>query len=1030
MKRKEHLPAALALSARGASYLDLNSQNGSKGVRRWAWSTRPVGRCCCAAVSTEDRLRGNAALPGSWEAFAFAGLRGPSRFPILRLRACFVLQWRNWLARCEEIFVGRENAQKGTKAGISLRLLRLFAAIPRLRLRRAVGFVLLHSLISILPAHAGQTSEPAKANQNNGWSFRPVQRPAVPAFHGADLKWIRNPIDAFILTKLHEKSLAPSPEADRRTLIRRLYFDLIGLPPTPEQIDVFLADSNPKAYENLVDRLLASPHYGERWARHWLDVVHYGETHGYDKDKPRPNAWPYRDYVIRAFNADKPYARFVQEQIAGDVLAPDTEDGIEATGFIAAGPWDLIGHMEVPEDKIDGKIARHLDRDDMVANAMGTFVSLTVHCAQCHDHKFDPIAQEDYYSLQSVFAALDRADRKYYSDPSLTRQRSNLEARQRALAEQKKTLEEKIAKLGGSELADLEKKIEAARKASSGAARPEFGYHSQIEATPDQIKWVQVDLGRPVVIDKVIYVGCHDDFNNIGEGFGFPVRFKIEISDDAEFSAGAVRIVDHTQADFTNPGVDPQTAIVHGKSARYVRVTATKLAPRKDDYIFALGELSVLDSDGKNAALGARVTALDAIEAPVRWQTKNLVDGYTYTKAKANPEALAKLQTERQALLDRAMDADTKKELSEVTTLLAQVDAEISRLPKPNLAFVGTVHYGSGAFRGTGPEGGRPRPIHVLNRGDVKNPGPEARPGALKSVAALPARFDLPPEHAEGARRLALAQWITDPGNPFTWRSIVNRVWLYHFGRGLVDTPDDFGRMGQMPTHPELLDWLALEFRDHGQSLKQLHRLLVTSATYRQVSAANESHAKTDANNAYYWRMNRRRLEAEALRDSVLFVSGKLDPKLYGPSFQDFVIEKPEHSPHYQYHLHDPEDPRSHRRSIYRFIVRSQQQPFMTTLDCADPSMRVDKRNETLSALQALALLNDAFMLTMAKHFAARVEKAGGELADKVESAFRLAIGRRPSAPERTELAHYAKQHGLANTCRVILNLNEFLFVD
>ncbi|MBI2948156.1 MAG: DUF1553 domain-containing protein [Verrucomicrobia bacterium] len=891
-------------------------------------------------------------------------------------------------------------------------------------------WTLLQSLVANLPARAGLAAESPKDIKSNWWSFKSLQRPAVPVFTGPDGRWIRNPIDAFILAKLREKALAPSPEADRRALMRRLSFDLIGLPPTPEDLDAFLADSNPKAYESLVDRLLASPHYGERWARHWLDVVHYGETHGYDKDKPRPNAWPYRDYVIRAFNSDKPYSRFVQEQIAGDVLAPDTVDGIEATGFIAAGPWDLIGHMEVPEDKTDGKIARHLDRDDMVSNTMGTFVSLTVHCAQCHDHKFDPIAQEDYYSLQAAFAALDRADRKYYPDPALTRKRSDLEARQRALAERKKTLDEKISKLGGSELADLDKKIESARKASNNAERPEFGYHSQIEATPDHTKWVQVDLGRPVAIDKVIYAGCHDDFNNIGDGFGFPVRFKIEISNNPEFNGGAVRIVDHTQADFTNPGVDPQTAIVNGKLARYVRVTATKLAPRKEDYIFALGELSVIDLDGKNAALSATVTALDSIEAPVRWQMKNLVDGYTYTKTKQSPEALAQLQKERQALLDRVMDASTKDELSEATKSLADVDSEISKLPKPSLAYVGAVHYGSGAFRGTGPDGGKPRPIHLLNRGDVRNPGPEAVPGALKSVAGLPARFELSPGHSEGARRAALAHWITDRRNPFTWRSIVNRVWLYHFGRGLVDTPDDFGRMGQLPTHPELLDWLATEFRDNGQSLKQLHRLLVTSAAYRQMSAGNEAFAKIDANNAYYWRMNRRRLEAEAIRDSVLFVSGKLEAKMYGPSFQDFVIEKPEHSPHYGYHLHDPEDPRSHRRSIYRFIVRSQQQPFMTTLDCADPSMRVDKRNETLSALQALALLNDAFMLSMAKHFAARVDNANGELEDKVAFAFRLAIGRRATAPERTELSTYAKQHGLANTCRVILNLNEFLFVD
>ena len=249
------------------------------------------------------------------------------------------------------------------------------------------------------------------------WSLRPIVRPSVPKLESKHSTFVRTPIDAFILAKLSEMGLSPSPEADRRTLIRRLYYDLVGLPPMPDEVDSFVADPDPTVYERLVDQLLSSPAYGERWTRHWLDVVHYGDTHGYDKDKLRPNAWPYRDYVIRSFNQDQAYERFVCEQLAGDVLWPDTKDGIVATGFIAAGPWDFIGHAEVPESKLDGKVARHLDRDDMVSTAMNTFVSLTVQCAQCHHHKFDPVRQEHYYSLQAVFAALDRADRTYDEDP-------------------------------------------------------------------------------------------------------------------------------------------------------------------------------------------------------------------------------------------------------------------------------------------------------------------------------------------------------------------------------------------------------------------------------------------------------------------------------------------------------------------------------------------------------------------------------------------------------------------------------------
>jgi hypothetical protein len=255
-------------------------------------------------------------------------------------------------------------------------------------------------------------------------------------------------------------------------------------------------------------------------------------------------------------------------------------------------------------------------------------------------------------------------------------------------------------------------------------------------------------------------------------------------------------------------------------------------------------------------------------------------------------------------------------------------------------------------------------------------------------------------------------------------------VWQYHFGRGIVDSPNDFGRMGQLPTHPELLDWLAVEFRDNGQSFKKLHRLICNSATYRQSSSFNEQGGELDSANQFYWRMNRRRLEAEAIRDSVLFVAGKLDPAMYGPGFQDFVIEKPEHSPHYKYHLHDPEDPRAHRRSVYRFVIRSQQQPFMTTLDCADPSMQVEKRNETVTSLQALALLNNRLMVAMSRHFAERVASRASDTPGRINVAIQLALARDAGEEERKQLADYCQQYGLENTCRVILNLNEFVFVD
>lgn len=885
-----------------------------------------------------------------------------------------------------------------------------------------------------------------REDRTDWWSFKPLK-----ASSEAVTRLSPQTIDEAIHNRLKTEGLQPSPPADARTLIRRLSFDLTGLPPTPEEVESFAGDRDPRAYEKLVDRLLASPRYGERWARHWLDVVHYGETHGYDKDKPRMNAWPYRDYVIRAFNNDKPYVRFVQEQIAGDVLFPGTTDGMTALGFIAAGPWDLIGHAEVPESKTDGKIARHLDRDDMVQNAVGTLCSLTVQCAQCHYHKFDPISQEDYYSLQAVFAAVDRTDVTYYPDDASMQKYTSLQKQRKDVAAELTALEEPLKKKAGAPYAALTKRIDGAVAKGSAAnpnAQPDYGYHSAISTLQEAVKWVQVDLGHTIEIDRVVLKPCYDDYNKIGAGFGFPVRFKIEASDDPEFKTGVTllwRKHDLTfMNDFKNPGLkafETSTAGDDGVKGRYVRVTATKLAQRSNDFILALAELQVFaEKNGNNLADGRPVIAKDSIEAPPRWRKANLTDGLS--PESRTEEDKQKLMNERDTLLLAGAEPATRDRLVSVRKQLRTIETAITGLPQPGKVYAGTIHTGSGAFSGTGASGGKPRIIQVLKRGDINQPGREVGPApikALSELAGLPVQFNS--TGSEGERRAALAQWITAPGNPLTWRSIVNRVWQHHFGRGLVDSPNDFGRMGALPTHPELIDLLAAWFRDEAAgSLKALHKVIVMSETYRQSSGAEPEDAtlakamkrarEVDANNTLLWRQNRRKLDAESIRDSVLAVSGRLDITMGGPSFQDFIIEKPQHSPHYQYQLHDPEDTKSHRRSIYRFIVRSQQQPFMTVMDCADPSMRVDKRNESLSPLQALAMMNNGLTVAMARHFAARVAKETTDLEAQIQRAFVLALSRKPTSTELPPLLAYAQREGMENTCRVILNLNEFSFVD
>ena len=869
-----------------------------------------------------------------------------------------------------------------------------------------------------------------KSRPEAWWAYQPLERPPLPEISSQGTAWARTPIDWFIASQREQRKLTPVPAADRRTLVRRLYYDLTGLPPTPQQVRAFVQSTDPLVYEKLVDQLLASPRYGERWGRHWLDVVKYGDTCGYDKDKLRTNAWPYRDYVVRSFNQDKPYSRFVQEQIAGDALFPETADGILGLGFIAAGPWDFIGHVEVPESKIDGRVARHLDRDDMVTNTFNTFLSTTIQCARCHDHKFDPFTQANYYSLQAVFSAVDRAERPYDTSQVIQQQRQQLTSRQAELQKQKKALDREIEKAGGPELATINREItRLAAMETAGKKHPAFGYHSQLSPKQNISKWVQVDLGKSQAIQAVVLHPCHDDFNQIGAGFGFPVRFRVELSDDPTFQDKVHRIADETQADFSNPGLVPYRVSNVGRTARYLRITANHLAPRSAVYILALAEVRILDAQQANLALKKPVTSLDSIQAAPRWARSNLTDGI-WAKAKdpTVSRQLAEQRKKRQAILASIHTPERESRSQKLTKQLSQVTDQIRKLPAGRMVYAAASMFkAQGNFK---PTGGKPRPVHVLTRGDIQKPERQVTADVPPLGDAPLSRFQLDDQHTESDRRVALARWITDQRHPLTWRSLANRIWLYHFGQGLVQTPNDFGRMGMQPTHPQLLDWLACEFRDGGQSIKQIHRLIVTSAVYRLSSRVDPGNTRIDGNNQYLWRMNRRRLEAEEIRDSILAASGRLDLKMFGPGFYLFKLEKATHSPHYEYHKHDPNDANSHRRSVYRFVVRSQPDPFMTTLDCADSSQSTPQRMETLTSLQALSLLNNNFTLAMAEHFADRLQQEHPDVTSQVTRAVWLISGRTASPLERQQLSRYATQFGLPNLCRLLFNLSEFVYID
>ena len=851
------------------------------------------------------------------------------------------------------------------------------------------------------------------------WSFREVVKPAVPILiDSPNRDWIRNPIDAFVLEMLERKKLAPSKEANRRTLIRRLSYDLTGLPPTIAEVEAFEEDKSEGAYERVVERLLASPRYGERWARHWLDVVKYADTCGYDKDKLRPNAWPYRDYVIRWFNDDKPYRQFVQEQIAGDVLFPGTEDGILGLGFIAAGPWDFIGHVEVPESKLDGRVARNLDRDDMVSNTFNSFCSLTVQCARCHDHKFDPITQDHYYRLQAIFAAVDRADRVYAVDPKVEVERTALENKISKSEKSLARLNDQLDRAGGQALVKLRERIGAVKNETK---KPEFGYHSKVESRQDTLKWVEIEFDRPQSTKQIVLHGAHDEFNNIGAGFGFPLRFRVEVNGSTVFN--------RENADFPNPGLTP-IVIPVSEPLTSVRLVATKLAQRSSDYHLALAEIEVLNARGENVAATGKVTALDSIEAPVRWGKSNLVDGIWH---ESSSETRKELQVKLDAMVLNLIGPSGVEQKSSFENQIAESRKALSQLPVGKSVYAAATDFKSqGNVKATQ---GQPRPVYFLPRGEVASPGPRLEPGIIPLSAERTIGVGIKSGESESVARSKLALWLTDKGNPLLWRSVVNRIWHYHFGRGIVDTPNDFGRMGGERSHPELLDWLAATFRDGSESVsaesfKDLHRLIVTSSVYRQASGYSGNGMTADSGNRYLWRMNRRRLSAEEIRDSILHASGMLDLEMGGAGYFLFQLEKTEHSPHYEYHKFDHTDPKSYRRSIYRFIVRSQPDPFMTTLDCADSSQSTPARNETQTPLQSLTMLNSDFSLEMSKRFARRIELESADQSERIQKVVQQSLGRSPTELELSTMGEFVQQHGLANLIRIVFNLSEFVFID
>jgi hypothetical protein len=883
------------------------------------------------------------------------------------------------------------------------------------------------------------TSAPAAPDQAGLWSLAPLAAPAVPATAA-------HPVDAIVRARLAEKGLRPAPAADRRTLLRRLSYNLTGLPPDADEAAAFLTDPDPQAWEKLVDRLLASPRYGEHWARHWLDVANYADTHGNDHDYVRPNAWHYRDYVIRAFNDDKPYSRFVQEQVAGDALFPDNPQATVALGFIAAGPWDDTLMVTVRADTEDHRSAQNLDRDSMVSTVFGTFQSLTIHCARCHDHKFDPVSQREYYTLQAVFSGVDRADRPFDADPDTHARRRELLKRKNEIAARSPallaTLEtpEVVQKVAASRETVAQREIawmpfEVLSVVSTGAAtltKQSDGSWFASGTRPVRDNYIVTASWKPGTMRAMRLEALPDDRlphrgpGRYDNGHFHLTEFRAFAAPPGSSESAQPVVFARATADVNEGPAMSAAQAIDGKDD-----THWGIHPHYGERHEAVFELK----EAADVAEGAVFTIL--LEHQGAAPGHGLGRFRLSASGEANTTALALPPAEFAALLkvsDAAMTGAQRQELA-LAVLAEENERALATLPPPQMVYAVTND-----FPADGPNftpSPQPRPIHVLARGELGRPGELVGPGTLACVPGMSAELTIADAGVESRRRAALALWLTDPRNVLTWRSIVNRVWAWHFGRGLCDTPNDFGKMGGAPSHPELLDWLAVWFRDEAKgSLKALHRLLLTSAVWQQKVVNNPDAAAHDPDNRLLWRMNRRRLTGEEVRDTALQLSGKLDLTMGGPPAVQFISRgdatfKPGGNPPFlDYANFDPDAPESRRLAVYRFLFRTVPDPFMDALDCPDGSSATPVRNVSTTAVQAFAMLNDAFLIRQCEHMAARLSTTAATPESQVDAAFQLLLHRAAGEQEKVKFAAYIRQHGLANACQLLLNSNEFLYLD
>ena len=886
-----------------------------------------------------------------------------------------------------------------------------------------------------------------KDSDRQFWSFQPLKPITPPMVE--DTAWCRTPLDQFVRARQEAVKLSPNATADRHVLIRRAYLGLIGLPPTPERVDAFVSDPDPDAWSKLIDELLESPQYGERWARHWMDVARFAESHGYEQDYDRPNAFHYRDFLIRALNADLPYDKFVQWQLAGDELAPTEPLAMMATGFLGAGAFPT----QLTETEFES--ARYDELDDMVMTTGVSFLGLSIGCARCHDHKFDPIPARDYYRMAATFSSAIRAETEIDLSPEENRKRrdafdAQLASKKQAAAEHEKTqlaakFREWLTTAPAATPQGPWETLHVVSVESSAGTKLELQPDASVLSTgtvpPQEVITIVAESFRPGVKALRIEALTHDSLPQRGPGR----------AGNGNFVLGDLQVklvpVDGSGADDkleAYPMKLTAARATHQQNADALSVAASIDGDPVSGWAVDAGgigkdQAAVFDLEPSDKLTGAaRWTITLSMNHPnpqhtlgrFRLSVSDLPQPMPEVGS-SGPDAkvLHALEVLRKSI-DESSD-DWKTGLAWFSTS----DAEMSSLrqavldlekqgPGLQMAKVMVTSEGLPHMSHHADDRGFPHfypETHLLKRGDVHQKQEVVNAGLLQVLA--PADVELshwqvtPPEgwNRTSFRRATLANWMTDPkqgAGSLAARVMVNRLWQHHFGRGLVSTPNDFGVSGERPSHPELLDWLASDLIEHGWTLKRLHKLIMLSQTYMQSGVHDEPRAVIDRENVLLWRRTPQRLEAEAIRDSMLAVSGKLDLTQFGPGTLDQNMT---------------------RRSVYFFIKRSQLIPTMMLFDWPEHLVSIGQRPVTTIAPQALMFMNSPQGRDYATAFAKRLPQDAPE--QTVREAWRLALGRVPTDAESAASVQFLKQQpdpdqAIVNLCQTILSMNEFVYVE